>query len=73
MFEPGVYVDPAEEYERAAKYCADYFGRVIPPTSVHCLIPCGDDVLESILANPQEWYQRVNDYLYAQYMEEHGL
>ena len=69
-FEPGVWIDPAEEYEQAAEFCAKVYGRVISPQWVKALIECPDRVEEAILANPEEWYRRVNDYLYAIYMGE---
>ena len=62
---PGRYVDPADDYEAAAEFCAKTYGRPIEPQLVRALLSAPEHVFESIECNPQDWRQRVRDYCYG--------
>lgn len=62
-FQPGVYVDPADEYERIAEYCAKW--QYWDPRLVQSLLAVSDEFIEQIEANPHLFEQRVHDYMYG--------
>ena len=61
----GVQVDPAEEYEAAAEFVAQRYGRPICAQLVQALVAVPQHVLDDIEANPDEWEDRVHAYARA--------
>ena len=68
-FTPGVYVDPADEYEQAAEFVAHRYGNPLCLELIQALLIVPKHVIEDIAANPQDWDNRVKEYCYGFAME----
>jgi len=68
--EAGIYIDPADDYEAAAEYCAKW--HVVNPMltkAIRGLVRLPEHVYEDIEANPQDFERRVREYQYGAAME----
>ena len=69
-FLPGVYVDPADEYEQVAEFVAQFYGNPLCLGLMQALLAVPQHILDDIAANPQDWERRVKEYCYGLVMSE---
>lgn len=60
----GRYVDPAEEYEQCAAFCARHFGGPVCRMLMEALTNAPRHVLDDIDANPHLWDDKVHLYVH---------
>lgn len=65
MIKPGIYVDPAEQYEQCAEFVAITYGNPLSPMLLRALVSMPEHVFTDIESNPQNWERRVNEYAYG--------